>query len=217
MSLDGHKRQQAVISSNAGHLLWSRLINKERARLVAHRLMKEDMFSGWGIRTLSASEPTFNPLSYHRGSVWPHDNSLCAQGFAFFDLKQPLARVLTGLFQAAARFRNLRLPELFVGAQRREFDEPVHYPVSCSPQAWASGAWFLLLTSILGLRPNASRRELRIVNPMLPDWLTWFRIRNLQIGNAQVSLEFSRRDQRTFCNVLDVQGDRLAISVDFTK
>lgn len=215
-ALDAAKRPVRAITSNAGHLLWSRIISRERARQVARRMMRSDMYSGWGLRTLSSDEPTFNPLSYHRGSIWPHDNALIAQGFAFYDFKQPLLRVLTGLFQAANYFRDQRLPELFVGVQRNEFDRPVNYPVSCSPQAWASGAWFLLLTAALGLRPNASRHELRVVNPVLPDWLQWLRIHHLRIGNSQVSLEFNRRGQRTFCNVLDIQGDRLAISVDFT-
>ncbi|HEY7839632.1 MAG TPA: glycogen debranching N-terminal domain-containing protein [Terriglobales bacterium] len=215
-ALDGEKRPQRAITSNAGHLLWSRIIGRDRARQVARRLMRADMFSGWGVRTLSADEPTFNPLSYHRGSVWPHDNSLIAQGLAFYDFKRPLLRILTGMFQAANSFRDQRLPELFVGVQRGEFDHPVNYPVSCSPQAWASGAWFLLLTAALGLRPNAAKRELRVVNPMLPEWLQWLRLHHLHIGKSLVSLEFSRRGERTFCNVLEVQGDRLAISVDFT-
>ncbi|MGH9488476.1 MAG: amylo-alpha-1,6-glucosidase [Terriglobales bacterium] len=215
-ALDAQKRPVRAITSNAGHLLWSRIIGRDRARQLTRRLMRADMFSGWGVRTLSADEATFNPLSYHRGSVWPHDNSLAAQGFAFYDFKQPLLRILTGLFQAANFFRDQRLPELFVGVQRNEFDQPVNYPVSCSPQAWASGAWFLLLTAALGLRPNAGRRELRVVNPLLPDWLSWLRLHHLRIGNSQVTLEFNRRGQRTFCNVLDVQGDRLSISVDFT-
>lgn len=217
MSLDRTKNQQAVVSSNAGQLLWSRIISRERADKVVNRLMREDMFSGWGIRTISAADPMFNPLSYHRGSVWPHDNSLIAEGFAFYNYKEQLLRIFTGLFQAATYFRNLRLPELFVGVERRDFEEPVHYPVSCSPQAWASGAFFLLLTSSLGLRPNASRRELRVVNPMLPEWLTWLRIHHLRVGRSRVSLEFSRRGHRTFCNVLDVEGDPLSVSVDFTQ
>ncbi|MGH9533869.1 MAG: amylo-alpha-1,6-glucosidase [Terriglobales bacterium] len=217
MSLDGEKRPQEVISSNAGHLLWSRIIGQDRARLVASRLLRAEMFTGWGIRTLAADEPTYNPLSYHRGSVWPHDNSLIGLGLAFYEQKAALVRIFTGLFQAARHFRDTRLPELFVGAQRREFDTPVHYPVSCSPQAWASGAMFLLLTALLGLRPDAGKKELRVVNPVLPEWLDWLRLRNMRIGQSVVSLEFTRRGQRAFCSVLDQQGDRLAISVDFTK
>lgn len=216
MALDAQKCPLAAIASNAGHLLWSRVPGLERARRVANRLLRSDMYSGWGVRTLSADEPTFNPLSYHRGSVWPHDNSLIAQGCAFYGLQPAVERIFTGLFQTAGYLRDQRLPELWVGVPRGGFDRPVNYPVSCSPQAWASGAWFLLLTAALGLRPQAAHRELRVVNPMLPEWLNWLRIERLRVGQSQVSLEFSRRGTRTFCNVLDVQGERLAVSVDFT-
>jgi glycogen debranching enzyme len=217
MALDADKKQLQVVSSNPGHLLWNRAIPRERARTVVARFMRDDMFSGWGLRTLSAEERTFNPLSYHRGSVWPHDNSLIVHGMALNEFRQPALRVLTTLFQAALRFRDYRLPELFCGVQRREFDDPVHYPVSCSPQAWASGAMLLMLTSVLGIRPSAPRRELNIVNPELPEWLDHLHIRNLRVGQSRVGLDFSRRGQRTFCNVVDVEGDKLLVNVTFKK
>lgn len=215
MALDSDKRPLEVIASNPGHLLWSRIINRERARLVTQRMMQEDMFTGWGWRTMSQLEQVFNPLSYHRGSVWPHDNSLIAHGMALNEFREPALRVLTALFQAAMEFRDYRLPELFCGVQRRPFDEPVHYPVSCSPQAWASGSIFLILTSVLGIRPSAHRKELNIINPQLPDWLEHLHIRNLKIGNSRVGLDFSRRDHRTFCNVVDISGDKLLVNVAF--
>ncbi len=211
----GERQPVTVITSNPGHLLWSRIVAPERAALVAQRLMREDMFSGWGVRTLAASEPVFNPLSYHRGSVWPHDNALLGLGLALYGHSDASERIFTGLYQAAAHFRDLRLPELFVGVERLEWDAPVHYPVACSPQAWASGSWFMLLQAMLGLRPNAPRRELHIFNPRLPAWLDWLRLRNLRIGASRVGLEFSRRGDRTFCNVIEVQGEALMISVDF--
>lgn len=217
MALDGEKQQLKCIASNPGHLLFSRAVNRERARTIVTRLMRQDMFSGWGWRTLSDEEPTFNPLSYHRGSVWPHDNSLIAHGMALNEFRKPAIQVLTALFEAALNFRNYRLPELFCGVQRREHDEPVHYPVSCSPQAWASGSWFLMLTSVLGIRPSAPRRELNIINPELPDWLDYLRIRNLRIGNSRVGLDFTRHRDRTFCNVVDVEGERLLVNVAFKK
>jgi len=217
MALDGEKKQLQVISSNPGHLLWSRAIGKDRARAVTQRLIQEDMFSGWGLRTMSAGERVFNPLSYHRGSVWPHDNSLTVHGMALNEVRQPALRILTTLFQAALRFRDYRLPELFCGVQRREHDDPVHYPVSCSPQAWASGAMFLMLNSVLGIRPSAPRKELNIVNPELPDWLEHLHIRNLRIGQSRVGLDFSRRGARTFCNVVDVEGEKLLVNVAFKK
>jgi glycogen debranching enzyme len=217
MGLDGKKRPLDVISSNPGHLLFTRMLSRERARGLVDRLMRDDMFSGWGWRTLSNCEKGYNPMSYHRGSVWPHDNSIIAHGMALNEFRAPVVKVFTSLFQAALNFRDYRLPELFCGMQRREFDEPVHYPVSCSPQAWASGAFFLILTSLLGIRPSASRNLLNIINPELPDWLDYLHIRNLRIGKSLVGLDFVRRGPRTFCNVVDVEGDRLLVNVVFKK
>ena len=217
MALDDKKRQLEVISSNAGQLLFTRVLTRDRARAVVSRLMHEDMFTGWGWRTLASSERVFNPLSYHRGSVWPHDNSLIAHGMALNEFRRPVLRVLTAMFQAALNFRDYRLPELFCGVQRRENDEPVHYPVSCSPQAWASGALLLILASVLGIRPSAPRKELNIVNPELPDWLDHLHIRNLRVGKSRVGLDFSRRRDRTFCNVVDIEGDKLLVNVAFKK
>jgi glycogen debranching enzyme len=217
MALDAEKKPLEVISSNPGHLLFTRIINRDRARIVTSRLLRDDMFSGWGWRTMSMEERVFNPLSYHRGSVWPHDNSLIAHGMAVNDMREGALRILTSLYQAASDFRDYRLPELFCGVQRREFDEPVHYPVSCSPQAWASGAMFLILSSVLGIHPSAPRKELNIVNPQLPDWLDHLHIRNLRIGGSRVGLDFTRRGDRTFCNVVDVEGDKLLVNVAFKK
>jgi glycogen debranching enzyme len=217
LALDGHKRQVQIISSNPGHLLFTRMLAQERARAVCERFMRPDMFSGWGWRTLSQEERVFNPLSYHRGSVWPHDNSIVAYGMALYEFREPVNRVFQALFEAALNFRDYRLPELFCGIQRGEFDEPVQYPVSCSPQAWASGAIFLLLTSVLGVRPSAPRKELNIVNPALPPFLNQLSIRNLHVGGSRVDLDFSRRGDRTFCNVVDIQGDKLLVNVAFKK
>ncbi len=217
MALDAEKRPLQVVASNPGHLLFTRLLPKERARAITNRMMREDMFTGWGLRTMSQREKVFNPLSYHRGSVWPHDNSIIAHGMALNEFREPAIRILTALYQAALEFRDYRLPELFCGVQRREHDEPVHYPVSCSPQAWASGAMFLMLTSVLGIRPSAPRRELNIVNPVLPEWLDYLHIRNLRIGGSRVALDFSRRGDRTFCNVVSVEGDKLLVNVAFKK
>ena len=217
MALDSEKKQVQVVSSNPGHLLFTGIVNRERARAIVGRLMRDDMFSGWGWRTLSAEERVFNPLSYHRGSVWPHDNSLIAHGMALQEFRAPALRALTTLFQAAVNFRDNRLPELFCGVQRGEFDEPVHYPVSCSPQAWASGAFFLMLTSVLGIRPSAPRKELNIINPVLPEWLDFLRLRNLRVGRCRVALDFTRRGDRTYCNVVNVEGEKLLVNVAFRK
>jgi glycogen debranching enzyme len=217
MALDRNKRKLEVISSNAGHLLFSRALKADKARAVMNRLMEPDMHTGWGWRTLASSERVFNPLSYHRGSVWPHDNSLIVHGMALYDFTKPALHTLTTLFQACLNFRDNRLPELFCGVQRRDHDVPVQYPVSCSPQAWASGALFFMLTSVLGIRPSAPERELNIMNPVLPDWLDHLQLRNLRVGRSRVGLDFTRRGDRTFCNVVDVEGERLLVNVSFKK
>ena len=215
MALDGHKNPLNAISSNPGHLLFTGVLGKEHVRCVVNRMMREDMFTGWGWRTLSDAEPTFNLLSYHRGSVWPHDNSLIAHGMVLNGFRSPALEIMTSLFEAALNFRNYRLPELFCGVRRGDQDEPVQYPVSCSPQAWASGSWFLMLSSILGIRPSAPRKELNIVEPQLPQWLDHLRIRQLRIGNSRVDLDFTRRGERTFCNVEKIEGDKLLVNVAF--
>jgi len=215
MALDAEKKPLEVISSNPGQLLFTRIVGRERARAVTNRLMRNDMFSGWGWRTMSCEEKIYNPLSYHRGSVWPHDNSLIAHGMALNEFREPVKRLFTTLSQAALTFRDYRLPELFCGVQRREHDVPVHYPVSCSPQAWASGAFFLIMSSLLGIRPSAPRKELNIVNPQLPEWLDHLHLRNLRVGKARVGLDFTRRGERTFCNVVDVEGEKLQVNVVF--
>ena len=217
LALDRDKRQVQVVSSNPGHLLFTRMLTQERGRAVTQRLVCPDLFSGWGLRTMSQQERVFNPLSYHRGSVWPHDNSIVAHGMALYEFREPANQILTALFQAALNFRDYRLPELFCGIERRDYDEPVQYPVSCSPQAWASGAVFLMVMSVLGLRPSAPRKELNIVNPTLPTFLDSLSIRNMQVGGSRVGLDFTRRGDRTFCNVVDIEGDKLLVNITFKK
>ncbi len=217
LALDANKKQCQVISSNPGHLLFTRMISQERARAVTQQFMKPSMFTGWGWRTMSQEERVFNPLSYHRGSVWPHDNAMVAHGMALYEFREPANKLFTALFQAAMNFRNYRLPELFCGVERREYDNPVQYPVSCSPQAWASGAVFLILMSVLGIRPSAHRKELNIVNPTLPEFLDSLKVRNMRVGDSRVGLDFERRGERTFCNVVDIEGDKLLVNVAFKK
>lgn len=215
MALDKDKRPLQVISSNPGHLLFSQVLSPERAEPVVKTLLGGGMFSGWGMRTLSREEHTYNPMSYHRGSVWPHDNSLIAYGMAAYGFHEEAEKVFISLYEAAAHFRNYRLPELFCGIQRRERDEPVQYPVSCSPQAWASGAPLLMLAGLLGLRPEAGKRRLNILNPRLPEFLGRLRMENLRVGNSHITLEFQRQHDRTFCNVIAVHGEPITVSVDF--
>lgn len=213
MALDRDKRQLQVVSSNPGHLLFTGAISRKREENVAQACLREGLNSGWGIRTLSQKERTFNPMSYHRGSVWPHDNSIIVHGMARCGFKKRAAQICSDLYDAALNFRDYRLPELFCGIQRKPYGVPVEYPVSCSPQAWASGSMLLMLTALLGLRPLACAGELQIVNPVLPPFLDWLHLRNLRIGNSRVGLEFSRHEGRTFCNVVDVQGDPLRVAI----
>lgn len=215
MALDRDKRPLAVMSSNPGHLLFTHTIQDRRARHVVTKLTGHGLFSGWGIRTLSEKERTYNPMSYHRGSVWPHDNSLIAFGMARYGYKQETSAIFSALFETSLHFREYRLPELFCGNQRHHRDEPVQYPVSCSPQAWASGTPIMILTALLGLEPDASNGDLRIVNPRLPEFLTFLEVRDLRVGNSRIDLDFLRQDDRTFCRVVGQRGKELVVNVSY--
>jgi glycogen debranching enzyme len=149
------------------------------------------MFSGWGIRTLSADARAYNPMSYHLGSVWPHDNSLILAGFRRYGQDQAALRLFDGMFDAASNLRDYRLPELFCGYPREESaDRPIPYPVACSPQAWAAGALPYALWTLLGFRPDALRRRLHIRRPLLPEWLEWVQIEGLRVGAALADVRF---------------------------
>jgi glycogen debranching enzyme len=215
MALDRDKRPLTVMSSNPGHLLFTHTINAQRARDVVAKLMAQGLFSGWGIRTLSDEEQTYNPMSYHRGSVWPHDNSLIAFGMARYGYQQEASAILSALFEASLHFREYRLPELFCGNQRHHRDEPVQYPVSCSPQAWASGTPIVILTALLGLKPDASSGELKIVNPRLPEFLTLLEVRDLRVGKSWLDLDFLRQGDRTSCRVVGRRGEELTINITY--
>ncbi|GCE19254.1 amylo-alpha-1,6-glucosidase [Dictyobacter kobayashii] len=159
--------------------------------------MRKDMFSGWGMRTLSTQAARYNPLSYHNGSVWPHDTALVGTGFALYDGKEEAGQLLKSLFDASQHFADARLPELYCGFERREGYGPTRYPVSCSPQAWAAGAPVALLFSLLGLHPNAAESRLTIHQPTLPDWLTSLEINGLSVGSQRLHLRFNRQGSQT--------------------
>lgn len=194
LALDGDKRPCRVRASNAGHCLLTGIATPNHARRVAATLMSEDSFSGWGVRTVAAGEARYNPMSYHDGSVWPHDNALIAAGLARYGFKEEAARVLTGLFDASIFFDLHRLPELFCGFPRRPGEAPTLYPVACSPQTWASAAVFMLLESCLGLRVQGSERRVLLSNPFLPPSLAQVTIRNLRIDDASIDLVAMRHD-----------------------
>jgi glycogen debranching enzyme len=192
LALQRHDRPAAVVASNAGHVLWSGITPPDRARRVSERLLEEDMFSGWGIRTLSHREDRFNPVSYHLGSVWPHDNAIILAGFRRYGLDEAATRVFDALLDAAIEFHG-RLPELFCGFRRREHESPVPYPSASSPQAWAAGSVPHGLWNLLGLRANALEGRLDVVRPILPDRLQWLTLTSLRVGPAVVNMRFEWR------------------------
>ena len=192
LALDGAKEPCDVHTSNAGQLLFTGIVRPERAIKLAEGLLRPQFFSGWGVRTVSSKERRFNPMSYHNGSIWPHDNALIALGLARYELKGAVGQVFTAMFEAAAYMDLRRLPELFCGFQRRRGRGPTLYPVACSPQAWASGAPFLMLQATLGLEFDIARNEIRLRNPCLPPFLAEVALSNLRLGDSSADLAIQR-------------------------
>jgi glycogen debranching enzyme len=187
-------------------VLFTGIVSDERARKVGRGLLRPQFFSGWGIRTVSAEEQRYNPMSYHNGSIWPHDNSLIALGLAKYGLKNELERVFRGLFDAATYMDMRRLPELFCGFQRRKGRGPTLYPVACAPQAWASGTPFTLIQAALGLEFDTDASEIRLRNPRLPAFLDEVTVRNLRLGASSVDLALRRHNEDVSVQVLRKEG-----------
>jgi glycogen debranching enzyme len=206
-ALDSGKRQVRTVMSNPGHGLYCGIVDGEKAPALAKRLLAPDMFSGWGIRTLSKAAAAYNPMSYHNGSVWPHDNALLAAGLKRYGFIRSTNRVATALFDAAVHADYLRLPELFCGFTRRTPNRPVSYPVACSPQAWAAGSPFLMLQAILGISARAHENLLTVNKPHLPTWLNTVEVRNLLVGGSRISLVFRREAEITSFSLLSREGD----------
>jgi glycogen debranching enzyme len=206
LALDGTKKPCRVVTSNAGQCLFTGIATDEHARRVAQTLMDVPSFSGWGVRTVATTQARYNPMSYHDGSVWPHDNALIASGFARYGLRGAAARILSSLYDATLSFDLHRPPELFCGFPRRPGESPTLYPVSCSPQAWASGAVFLLLRACLGLEISAPERSISFTNPMLPEPVNEMRITGLTVCDASVDLSFARHGDDVGINVLRREG-----------
>jgi len=207
IALDKDLQQVRSVSSNPGHCLWSEILSPEQSKAVADRLMSDDLFSGWGIRTLSENESSYNPLSYHNGSVWPHDNGIICEGLRKIGRTKDILTVLTAMYDALRRQSDFRLPELFCGFERAQSAQPIDYAVSCRPQAWAAGAIFQMLRACINISPDATNRRLRIVDPVLPKWLNQLRISGLKLGKAQVDIALRREGDSTYCTVLRKQGD----------
>jgi glycogen debranching enzyme len=211
LALDGAKMPCKVVSSNAGQVLFTGIASPERAERVARTLLSPPVFSGWGIRTISSSAARYNPMAYHNGSVWPHDNGLIAAGFARYGLKDAVSRVFGALFDAASYMELRRLPELFCGFVRRERNAPTQYPVACSPQAWASATPLYLLQAALGLELLDRTGEVKFYRPRLPDFLDHVHIRNLQLSSGCVDVLLHRHDHNIAVTVTRREGDAVVV------
>lgn len=207
LALAEGKRRVSTLTSNAGHALWAGIAEEEKARRTAEALMSPEMFNGWGIRTLSEKALCYNPLGYHLGTVWPHDNSLIAAGMRQYGFDDAAQRVFFGMIEAAMHFDAYRLPELFGGFCREDYGLPVTYPVACQPQAWAAGSVPFLLKTLLGVRPEAFERRLRVVRPILPPFVGRVEMRNLRVGKARADLLFERTNGRISVSLLGAEGE----------
>jgi len=192
LALDGSNRQCVVRSSNAGHTLLTGIASPDRAILVAKQLSSAAFFSGWGIRTIATTEARYNPMSYHNGSIWPHDNALIAMGLARYGIREPVATLTQGLFEAANFMDLHRMPELFCGFSRRAKTSPIHYPNACAPQAWACSTVVALLNAMLGISFDAKARQIHVHRPMLPPFLEEVQLRGLHLGDGSLDLTFRR-------------------------
>ncbi len=206
LALDGDKRPCRVRSSNAGQVLFTGIAKPERAVEVGRGLLQPAFFSGWGIRTIANTEARYNPMSYHNGSIWPHDNALIALGLARYGLNRSVERVFKGLFDAATYMEMRRLPELFCGFQRGRGRGPTLYPVACSPQAWASATPFTLIEASLGLQFDPAANEIRLRNPRLPSFLDEVVLRNLQLRQSSVDLKVRRHANDVSVEILERRG-----------
>jgi len=214
LALDGSSNQCRVAASNPGQLLFAGILDTTMDNLVADKLMAQNLFCGWGIRTLADDELAYNPISYHNGSVWPHDNALIVEGLCKVGRANDGMRVMSSLFEAAQGHLNLRLPELFCGFSKQfSKSTPIWYPVSCEPQAWSAGAMFLMLKSSLGLIPDAINHQLTIRKPSLPPFLSSVRVANIRVGSESATLYFSRSIGKTTCTI-DKKSEGLKVVVE---
>ena len=205
LGLDGNKQQIRSIASNAGQLLWSGIVPPDRAKQLVQRLFQPDLWCGWGIRTLSAKHPAYDPIGYHTGSVWAHDNSFIAAGLKRYGYHAETNRIAEGIFAAASMFQSNQMPELFGGIERLPENFPVPYVDANIPQAWAAGAMPWLISSMLGLEADAPNRRLQI-QPVLPDWLPDLHLTHLNVGDATVDLRFWNEGERTRWEITHLKG-----------
>jgi len=206
LALDGDKRPCRVMASNAAHCLAAGLLSHEHAQALADRLLRPEMFSGWGMRTLASNERRYNPMSYHNGSVWPHDNAVAAAGFRRISHHGGILRILEGLTHAAVHLKTGSLPELFCGFPRDERAGPIPYPVACHPQAWSAASIFMIIQAMLGITVGGFDHRLVIDRPAMPEWLDWLKVENLRVGTGAVSLLVRRTPKASKVEILKTRG-----------
>ena len=206
IALDGDKKACRVRTSNAGHCLFSGIASGPRAHLVAHTLMSRDMFSGFGVRTVGTHEARYNPLSYHNGSVWPHDNAIVSMGMARYGFREFAGRVLMSMLDVSSGVDLHRLPELFCGVERREGEGPTLYPVACSPQSWAAASVFMLLQACLGISVDGGKKRMIFDRPYLPEGIPQLWIRNLRIHDSRLDLSLQQNAGAVRIEVTEKQG-----------
>jgi len=216
LALDGAKEPCRVRTSNAGQVLFTGIATADRAKRIAKELLQPRFFSGWGIRTVAKDEARFNPMSYHNGSIWPHDNALIALGLARYEQKRAIDSLFGGLFSAATYMDQRRLPELFCGFQLQRGHGPTLYPVACSPQAWASATPFTLLEASLGLEFDPFKGEIRLRNPRLPEFLDEVMLRDLRLSSSSVDLRVRRHGETVSLDTPRISGD-IRVSIVFSS
>lgn len=207
LAVDGHGEPARVITTNPAHCLWTGVTSGARAAAVTRRLMSDEMFGGWGLRTLARRERLYNPMSYHNGSVWPHDTAIAAVGMRRYGFTGPFLTLTTALFEAVLHFPGFRMPELFCGFAREPGHGPTRYPVACEPQAWSAGVVFHLVTGMLGLVPSAAENRLTLDRPVLPPWLKWLEVHDLRLGKSRVTLRAAQGREGAAVELLRRDGD----------
>ena len=207
LALDGEKRPCRVRASNAGHCLYSGIASPEHAALLSGHLLSDLFYTGWGVRTVACNEKRYNPMSYHNGSIWPHDNALIAAGLARFGFTTEAMAILEGIYHASLAMDLHRLPELFCGFKRREDFSPILYPVACAPQAWAAASVYLMLQGCIGLSIQAEQNRVSFIHPVLPPFLNEVSISNLQVSaGCSVDVVLKRYEQDVTVSVVRKKG-----------
>lgn len=203
--LDYQKKQISSITSNPGHCLYSGIISQDKSEAVVKKLLSDEMFNGWGIRTMGKNELGYSPMSYHNGSVWPYDNSIIINGLTRYNYCREAIKVIDGLIKAAQYFVYNRLPELFCGFSQKEAQRPIEYPVACNPQAWASGSIYLIVQSLLGIDADAINNRIYL-KPILPEGINKVEVKNLKIGDNGADFMLIKKGNRI--NLNEVKAER---------